>query len=104
MKKRKKSANRDQTAPRQPLSGNMPILTPSYFPKSDIYSSREYCLMFTFSSGYVRFMNDRREKVRTDNPNISFTEITRLLANEWNQLPQDQKQVNILQFLLISRN
>ncbi|XP_065209818.1 high mobility group protein 20A-like [Planococcus citri] len=63
MKKRKKSANRDQTAPRQPLSG------------------------------YVRFMNDRRETVRSENPSISFTEITRLLANEWNQLPQDQKQM-----------
>lgn len=63
LKKRKKSVNRDQTAPRQPLSG------------------------------YVRFMNDRRETVRSENPNISFTEITRLLANEWNQLPQDQKQM-----------
>lgn len=38
-------------------------------------------------------MNDRREKVRAENPNISFSEITKLLANEWNQLPQDQKQV-----------
>ncbi|XP_049765615.1 high mobility group protein 20A [Schistocerca cancellata] len=60
-KKRKKS-QRDQTAPRQPLTG------------------------------YVRFLNDRREKVRAENPNLPFPEITKLLAVEWSQLPPAQKQ------------
>jgi len=40
-----------------------------------------------------RFLNDRREKVRSDNPNLTFTEITKLLASEWSKLPADQKQV-----------
>ena len=52
--------------------------------------SDSYDLKFT---GYVRFMNDRREKVRAANPNVLFSEITKILASEWNQLPQDQKQV-----------
>ncbi|XP_067004693.2 high mobility group protein 20A [Anabrus simplex] len=60
-KKRKKS-QRDQTAPRQPLTG------------------------------YVRFLNDRREKVRAQNPSLPFPEITKLLAVEWSQLPPAQKQ------------
>ncbi|XP_075232360.1 high mobility group protein 20A-like [Lycorma delicatula] len=60
-KKRKKTP-RDQSAPRQPLTG------------------------------YVRFLNDHREKVRAENPNLPFQEITKLLALEWSQLPQNEKQ------------
>uniref|UniRef100_A0A1B6DHW6 HMG box domain-containing protein n=1 Tax=Clastoptera arizonana TaxID=38151 RepID=A0A1B6DHW6_9HEMI len=60
-KKRKKTP-RDQTAPKQPLTG------------------------------YVRFMNDRREKARADHPNIPYSEITKMLGIEWSQLPQDEKQ------------
>nr|CAD7606644.1 unnamed protein product [Timema genevievae] len=60
--KKRKKSQRDLTAPRQPLTG------------------------------YVRFLNDRREKVRADNPNLPFPEITKLLASEWSQLPADQKQ------------
>jgi hypothetical protein len=48
---------------------------------------------FHYISGYVRFLNDRREKVRSDNPNLPFPEITKLLAVEWSQLPASQKQV-----------
>ncbi|KDR10436.1 high mobility group protein 20A-like [Zootermopsis nevadensis] len=60
--KKRKKAQRDHTAPRQPLTG------------------------------YVRFLNDRREKVRSENPNLPFPEITKLLAVEWSQLPASQKQ------------
>ncbi|XP_034947760.1 high mobility group protein 20A-like [Chelonus insularis] len=60
--KKRKKAPRDATAPKQPLTG------------------------------YFRFLNDRREKVRTDNPTMSFTEITKLLAAEWSSLPTEQKQ------------
>lgn len=60
--KKRKDNARDLTAPKQPLSG------------------------------WVRYMNDRRDSIRAGNPNISFSEITKLLANEWNQLPQEQKQ------------
>lgn len=60
--KKRKKAPRDATAPKQPLTG------------------------------YFRFLNDRREKVRAENPTLSFTEITKLLASEWGTLPADQKQ------------
>ncbi|XP_014477167.1 PREDICTED: high mobility group protein 20A [Dinoponera quadriceps] len=60
--KKRKKTLRDATAPKQPLTG------------------------------YFRFLNDRREKVRNENPNLSFTEITKLLASEWSTLPPDQKQ------------
>ncbi|GLH00855.1 High mobility group protein DSP1 [Gryllus bimaculatus] len=61
--KKRKKAPRDQTAPRQPLTG------------------------------YVRFLNDRRETVRAENPTLPFPEITKLLAVEWSQLPQEKKQL-----------
>ncbi|XP_043598647.1 high mobility group protein 20A [Bombus pyrosoma] len=60
--KKRKKIPRDATAPKQPLTG------------------------------YFRFLNDRREKVRTENPTLSFAEITKLLASEWSTLPADQKQ------------
>lgn len=43
-------------------------------------------------TGYVRFLNDRREAVRSGNPNLSFAEITKMLASEWGNLPADKKQ------------
>ncbi|XP_015602820.1 high mobility group protein 20A isoform X2 [Cephus cinctus] len=60
--KKRKKVPRDATAPKQPLTG------------------------------YFRFLNDRREKVRTDNPTMPFAEITKLLAAEWSSLPSDHKQ------------
>ncbi|XP_033624937.1 high mobility group protein 20A-like isoform X1 [Asterias rubens] len=43
-------------------------------------------------TGYVRFLNDRRDKARADNPNMSFAEITRMLGKEWTTLSQNEKQ------------
>ncbi|XP_058805003.1 high mobility group protein 20A-like [Phymastichus coffea] len=60
--KKRKKILRDSKAPKQPLTG------------------------------YFRFLNDRREKVRTENPTMPFSEITKQLAAEWNVLPTDQKQ------------
>lgn len=60
--KKRKKPVRDATAPKQPLTG------------------------------YFRFLNDRREKVRAENPTMSFADITKLLASEWSNLPADQKQ------------
>ncbi|XP_008209457.1 high mobility group protein 20A [Nasonia vitripennis] len=60
--KKRKRCPRDATAPKQPLTG------------------------------YFRFLNDRREKVRSENPTMPFSEITRQLAAEWNVLPADIKQ------------
>ncbi|XP_035670639.1 high mobility group protein 20A-like isoform X1 [Branchiostoma floridae] len=43
-------------------------------------------------TGYVRFLNERREKMRQDNPNVPFPEITRMLGNEWSKLAPHEKQ------------
>ncbi|KAJ7998264.1 hypothetical protein DPEC_G00220830 [Dallia pectoralis] len=43
-------------------------------------------------TGYVRFMNDRREQVRAERPDVPFPEITRMLGNEWSKLPAEDKQ------------
>jgi len=42
----------------------------------------------------VRFLNDRREKIRADNPTLTFSEITKLLGAEWTKLPANEKQVD----------
>ncbi|CAB1323630.1 unnamed protein product [Coregonus sp. 'balchen'] len=43
-------------------------------------------------TGYVRFMNDRREQLRAERPDVPFPEITRMLGNEWSKLPPEDKQ------------
>lgn len=40
----------------------------------------------------MRYLNDRRENVRSENPSMSFAEITKILASEWSSLPTDRKQ------------
>jgi len=42
-------------------------------------------------SGYVHFLNERRESVRGENPDITFSELSKKLAAEWSNLPEDQK-------------
>ena len=44
-------------------------------------------------NGYLRFLNERREVLRKENPNMTFSELTRVLGAEWTQLPQHEKQV-----------
>ncbi|XP_076356320.1 high mobility group protein 20A-like [Tachypleus tridentatus] len=60
--KKRKRGPRDANAPRQPLNG------------------------------YVRFLNEKRERVRKENPSASFAEITKILAGEWSKLPTSEKQ------------
>ncbi|KAM7314912.1 high mobility group protein 20A [Ixodes scapularis] len=60
--KKRKKAARDVNAPEKPLTG------------------------------YVRFLNDRRERVRADNPTANFPDITKILANEWSKLEPTDKQ------------
>eukprot|EP00062_Callorhinchus_milii_P002532 gi/632938806/ref/XP_007906476.1/ PREDICTED: high mobility group protein 20A isoform X1 [Callorhinchus milii] len=43
-------------------------------------------------TGYVRFLNERREQLRAQRPDVSFSEITRMLGNEWSKLPANNKQ------------
>lgn len=43
-------------------------------------------------TGYVRFLNNQRERARAENPNTPFSEITKLLAVEWSKLTAAEKQ------------
>ncbi|CAB4011436.1 Hypothetical predicted protein [Paramuricea clavata] len=43
-------------------------------------------------TGYVRFLNEHREKVRQEKPELPFYEITKILGTMWSQMPQEQKQ------------
>ncbi|CAG4971728.1 unnamed protein product [Colias eurytheme] len=61
-KKRKPKVPRDVTAPRPPLTG------------------------------YVRFLNERRDQLRAEQPELGFAELTRQLASEWSKLPTEEKQ------------
>ncbi|XP_075064393.1 high mobility group protein 20A isoform X2 [Mixophyes fleayi] len=43
-------------------------------------------------TGYVRFMNERREQLRIERPDVPFPEITRIVGSEWSKLPAHEKQ------------
>ncbi|KAG8440280.1 hypothetical protein GDO86_006153 [Hymenochirus boettgeri] len=43
-------------------------------------------------TGYVRFMNERREQLRLERPDVPFPEITRIVGSEWSKLPPHEKQ------------
>ncbi|EDW56581.1 SWI/SNF-related matrix-associated actin-dependent regulator of chromatin subfamily E member 1-related [Drosophila sechellia] len=42
-------------------------------------------------NGYVRFMNDRREELRREQPQRTALEHTRIIGEEWHQLPEERK-------------
>jgi len=42
-------------------------------------------------SGYVHFLNERRESVRSENPEITFSELSKTLAAEWSSLGDAHK-------------
>lgn len=43
-------------------------------------------------TGYVRYMNEKRDAFRVKNPNLSQMEITKLLAEEWGTLSDEVKK------------
>ncbi|XP_010633409.1 SWI/SNF-related matrix-associated actin-dependent regulator of chromatin subfamily E member 1-related [Fukomys damarensis] len=43
-------------------------------------------------TGYVRFLNERREQIRTRHPDLPFPEITKMLGAEWSKLQPADKQ------------
>ena len=63
VRKRKKAILKDENAPKAPLTG------------------------------YLRFMAEHRDVIRTEKPDMAFHDITKLLGTMWSELPQDQKQV-----------
>lgn len=52
-------------------------------------------------TGYVRFMNERREQLRAKRPEVPFPEITRMLGNEWSKLPPEEKRVPLNSLFLV---
>lgn len=44
-------------------------------------------------TGYVMYMNERRDAVKSSNPNITFPELTKKIASEWSQMDTDNKKV-----------
>ncbi|KAG8576208.1 hypothetical protein GDO81_009800 [Engystomops pustulosus] len=47
-------------------------------------------------TGYVRFMNERREQLRSERPDVPFPEITRIVGSEWSKLPAEEKQKEVV--------
>lgn len=43
-------------------------------------------------TGYVRYMNEKRETIRLKNPTLTAVEITKLLAEEWGTLSDEVKK------------
>ena len=43
-------------------------------------------------SAYFQFMNDRRNKFREDNPDMSMCQITKALTEVWKKLTDEEKQ------------
>lgn len=80
LKAKKRKKPKDSTAPRVPLTGKFAI------------RDKIQLIVKHSNTGYMRYLNDRREAVRTANPNFSFAEITKILASEWSNLPADKKQ------------
>ena len=43
-------------------------------------------------TGYVRYLNEHREKFRLENPDMPFHEVTKILGQKWSSLDQSEKQ------------
>lgn len=56
-------------------------------------------------TGYVRFLNERREHMRARYPDLPFPEITKRLGAEWTRLSQSDKQVQglFVRYVLVIR-
>jgi hypothetical protein len=44
-------------------------------------------------TAYVQFLNENRDKVRAEHPDLPFPEITKLLGAQWSKMSQEDKQV-----------
>lgn len=50
------------------------------------------------ASSFIIFQNEIRQQVKEAHPDLPSTELRKLLADKWNNLPTEQKQVSILFF------
>ena len=44
-------------------------------------------------NGYVRFLNANRERIKHENPDLSFADVTKHLASEWSSMTSDEKKI-----------
>lgn len=56
------------------------------------YASTTLIYLLVIFLGYVRFLNERRDQLRAEQPDLGFAELTRQLASEWSKLPAKEKQ------------
>ena len=43
-------------------------------------------------NGYLVYFNEERAEMRSKNPNMSFGELTKIIATKWKELPNEEKQ------------
>ncbi|KAJ8390256.1 hypothetical protein AAFF_G00108250 [Aldrovandia affinis] len=53
---------------------------------------REFSAPRAPTTGYVIFVNERKVQLKADNPDVPFTEITKMLGIQWSQLSLEEKQ------------
>jgi len=44
-------------------------------------------------SGYIAFSTEIRQRVKDDNPNATFGEISKIIGAQWRNLPEAKKKV-----------
>lgn len=44
------------------------------------------------NTGYVRFMNVRREELRKSHPNTSANDMTKMIGEDWNSLNENDRK------------
>ncbi|KAJ8382135.1 hypothetical protein SKAU_G00029130 [Synaphobranchus kaupii] len=53
---------------------------------------REFSAPRAPTTGYVIFVNERKVQLKSENPDLPFTEITKMLGIQWSQLSLEEKQ------------
>ncbi|XP_061107669.1 TOX high mobility group box family member 3-like isoform X3 [Conger conger] len=53
---------------------------------------REFSAPRAPTTGYVIFVNERKVQLKSENPVLPFTEITKMLGVQWSQLSMEEKQ------------
>ncbi|KAG9345487.1 hypothetical protein JZ751_008631 [Albula glossodonta] len=53
---------------------------------------REFSAPRAPTTGYVIFVNERKVQLKAENPDLPFTEITKMLGIQWSQLSLEEKQ------------
>ncbi|XP_055596988.1 high mobility group protein 20A [Uranotaenia lowii] len=69
-----------------------PAAPPKQVPKNKKRKAKDVNAPKHPLTGYVRYMNEFRETIRSKNPTLPAMEITKLLAEDWSALSEDAKK------------